>query len=55
MRYWDTRQAAIYLNLSPRTLEKYRSSKTGPKYYRAGRRRVVYQKKDLDRWIINND
>jgi hypothetical protein len=41
-----TTQAAIYLNLSPRTLEKYRITGEGPHFYRYGRA-VRYSINDL--------
>lgn len=44
-----TSQAAIYLNLSPRTLEKYRTTGEGPCFRRYGRA-VRYPVADLDAW-----
>jgi predicted DNA-binding transcriptional regulator AlpA len=35
--FLNTRQAAHFLGLSPRTLEKMRTDKTGPKYRKHGR------------------
>lgn len=46
----DTRAAAAYLALSPRTLEKWRTRGTGPAYSRIGRR-VVYRRDDLDAFV----
>jgi excisionase family DNA binding protein len=43
-------EAARYLNLSPRTLEKSRSTGLGPCYVKQGRR-VSYRREDLDAWI----
>ena len=45
---FDTRAAADYLDVSPKTLEKLRWSGGGPAYYRlAG---VRYKLADLDSW-----
>lgn len=46
----STREAALYLALSPRTLEKWRTRGTGPVYARVGRR-VVYRREDLDDFV----
>jgi len=51
--YLTTKQAAHYLGLSPRTLEKMRTKGIGPKYYRVGRG-VRYLVRDLDEWAIAN-
>lgn len=47
--YLNTAQAAHYLGLSPRTLEKMRADGVGPKYYRKGRS-IRYLVRDLDGW-----
>jgi len=39
--YLSTRQAAIYLSMSPRTLEKYRAEGKGPQYLSLCKGRVV--------------
>jgi hypothetical protein len=46
-------EAARYLNLSPRTLEKSRGTGLGPCYVKQGRR-VSYRREDLDAWIAAN-
>jgi hypothetical protein len=48
-RYHGTRTAAIYLGLSPRTLEKWRLTGQGPSYVKRGRR-CLYRLEDLDAW-----
>jgi hypothetical protein len=48
-RYHNTRAAAIYLGLSPRTLEKWRLTGQGPPYTKCGRR-CLYRLEDLDVW-----
>lgn len=49
----DTRAAAEYLALSPRTLEKWRSAGTGPTFCRIGGgvRGVRYRRDDLDAFV----
>ena len=45
-----TEEAASYLGLSPRTLEKWRGKTvTGPPYLKLGRR-VFYSLEDLEGW-----
>ncbi len=47
--FFDTRRAAAYLGLSPRTLDGYRVSGDGPAFHRFGNR-VRYRRPDLDAW-----
>jgi hypothetical protein len=47
--YLDNREAAAFLRLSPRTLEKQRVTGGGPIYRKLGRR-VVYALADLEAW-----
>ncbi len=47
--YLNTREAAAWLNLSPRTLDRYRVSGDGPVFHRFGGR-VRYQVADLETW-----
>lgn len=49
IRYLPTRDAARYLGLSPRTLEKHRCVGTGPTYHQIGGA-VRYLLTDLDAW-----
>ena len=55
--FLDNRQAADYLKLSPRTLEKQRVTGGGPRFRKFGRQ-VVYAIADLEAWanarICNN-
>jgi predicted DNA-binding transcriptional regulator AlpA len=46
-----TPEAANYLGLSASTLEKLRLWGTGPTYYKAGAKIVVYEQADLDAWL----
>jgi predicted DNA-binding transcriptional regulator AlpA len=48
-RYLRTKEAAAFLSLSPRTLEKHRTYGTGPAYKKLGGR-VVYSVDDLQHW-----
>ena len=48
-RYLRTAEAARFLSLSPRTLEKHRIYGTGPAYRKIGGR-VVYALEDLKAW-----
>jgi|TARA_B100000519_G_C14189694_1_gene412531 hypothetical protein len=48
-RYLTNDEAAEYLRLSPRTLEKQRVIGGGPKFRKFGRR-VMYTVADLDAW-----
>jgi predicted DNA-binding transcriptional regulator AlpA len=49
-RYLRTQEAARFLGLSPRTLEKHRTYGTGPRYSKLGGR-VVYSLDDLQEWV----
>lgn len=48
-RYLTNDEAADYLRLSPRTLEKQRVIGDGPRFRKFGRR-VMYAVADLDAW-----
>ncbi len=48
-RYLRTPEAARFLGLSPRTLEKHRTYGTGPTYRKLGGR-IVYAPDDLKIW-----
>ncbi len=47
--FMDTTEAAAFLSLSPKTLDKLRSKGGGPVYYKL-RRRVRYKAGDLRDW-----
>ena len=49
-RYLRTPEAARFLSLSGRTLEKHRTYGTGPRYSKVGGR-VVYRIDDLQAWV----
>jgi predicted DNA-binding transcriptional regulator AlpA len=44
------KEAAAFLQLSEKTLEKWRSKGTGPKFRRMGHRTVRYSQDDLLNW-----
>ena len=52
-RPYNTNQAARFVGLSPRTLEKMRCVGGGPEYSRNGRK-VVYYPEQLRVWIAAN-
>ena len=45
------REAAAYLKLSPRTLERMRGDGLGPRFRKIGGRRVVYAELDLQAYL----
>ena len=47
--YLDTRGAASFLGLSPRTLDRYRKTEQGPEYFQFGSR-IRYLKSDVAAW-----
>lgn len=49
-RLLKTEEAARYVRLSPRTLERYRVTGEGPEYLKVGRR-VFYRRMKLDEWL----
>lgn len=52
--YLTTPEAAAYLRLSPRTLERFRVEGSGPAFLKAGtgkRSRVLYRQADLQAWL----
>ena len=48
--HMSTREAAAYLGLSPRTLDRYRVNGAGPAFHRLGGR-VRYRRADIDAWV----
>ena len=52
--FLTTSEAAHFLRLSGRTLERFRVEGTGPRYTKAGpgvRARVLYRRSDLEDWL----
>ena len=45
----DSKNAALYLGFSTKTLAQWRSMKKGPAYLRAGR--IFYRVEDLEQWL----
>lgn len=53
-RFLTTEEAAAFLRLSPRTLERLRVQGTGPRFLKAGRgkrARVLYDPAELRTWL----
>lgn len=53
-RMLTTAEAAAFLRLSPRTLERFRVEGSGPRYLKAGagkRARVLYDPEELRSWL----
>lgn len=48
-RFLRTSEAARFLGISPRTLEKHRTFGTGPQYRKIGGR-VIYALEDVQHW-----
>lgn len=56
-RLLGTKEAAVLLKLSPRTLERLRVSGEGPRFLKAGpgkRARVLYRVEDLEAWLMQH-
>ena len=49
VEYLSTKQAALVVGLSPKTLARYRITGAGPVYHKLGRR-VRYLREDLRKW-----
>jgi len=49
--YLVVEQAADHLRVSKNYLDKLRVSGKGPRFVRLGRRKVLYRKSDLDKWV----
>jgi len=47
----NEKQAARFLNFTPRCLQAWRQRGGGPKYVRISSRAVRYRRQDLDSWI----
>ncbi len=50
--FFNQNEAARYLRLSPRALERHRVAGTGPRFTKLGRR-VVYALAELDAWAAS--
>lgn len=48
---FTTKEAALYLRVSPHTLIKHRQESIGPKYVRIGSRTIRYRVSDLNNYI----
>lgn len=50
----NTKELAEYLNVSERTLEKYRMEGDGPRFVKLSARAVRYRVEDVEAWLNNN-
>ncbi|MFX7025224.1 helix-turn-helix domain-containing protein, partial [Acinetobacter baumannii] len=51
-------EAAAYLRISRRTLERYRLTGSGPRYLKVGpgrRSRVLYRQEDVEAWLLDQN
>lgn len=51
LRWLTLEQAAEYVKLSPRTLERFRRESKGPRCHRIGEKKFVYELAALDAWV----
>ena len=51
VRWLSPIEAALYLGFSVQTLERWRKKGEGPRWFRLGYRRVIYDIADLDAFI----
>ena len=49
--YLTSREAADLVRVSCKTLENWRGLRVGPPFVRAGSRRVLYRRSDIERWL----
>ncbi len=49
------KEAARYLNYSPRTLESWRQTGLGPVYIAGSSRSIRYRKSALDQWLAERE
>jgi len=53
-KYLTADEAADFLRVSGKTLERWRVEGSGPQFYKAGpglRSRVLYRQSDLEKWV----
>jgi len=50
MTYLSSRETAIHLSCSEKTLERMRADGNGPKFVRLGVRRLAYRMADIEAW-----
>lgn len=49
--YLTDPQVCALLHVVPRTTARWRSDGNGPAFVRAGGRRILYRRSDLERWL----
>ncbi|MBP0445020.1 hypothetical protein J8J14_09530 [Roseomonas sp. SSH11] len=52
-QYLDEAAEARRINVSPRTLQRWRADGNGPPYIRVGARRVAYDPQKTDEWLAS--
>lgn len=52
LRFLTQKQLAVLINVSERTLERWRVEGTGPRFVAAGPKRRLYRLSDVDEWAI---
>lgn len=58
LRLMTSVEAAAYLRISRRTLERYRLTGSGPRYLKVGpgrRSRVLYRQEDVEAWLLDHN
>jgi hypothetical protein len=50
-RRLSSAEAASYIGLDRRTLENWRCKSMGPTYYRISRKRIIYDRDELEQWL----
>lgn len=52
--HMNEQEAADYLRVARKTLNRWRQDGVGPEYSKLGPRRIVYRKEDLDSYVLKN-
>jgi predicted DNA-binding transcriptional regulator AlpA len=53
--FMDEKEAADYLCVSQRTLQRLRANNTGPNFLRVGGKRIVYRESEIESWLANHN
>ena len=51
--YFNTKEVAKYMKISPRTIERWRTEGQGPEYHKVGRK-VIYNVSDINAYLASN-
>lgn len=49
-RFWSSKKAARFIEVTDRTLRNWRKRRRGPPYYKRGGR-IVYERGELQSWL----